>query len=300
MEIEIETIIKNFWASHDQMIPETTLNDIKNIWKNFQDATAENPMNVDEFLSALNLECLQDFFKTLYRREPDYPAESMLKTLLFMNLKKMKFFPEVIRFLMSNPTVAINLGFLKENGKVCIPSKQNLWHFCNIRLKDKWDVLFTMMRDKVVSLGKTLGLTLGEKTLEDAMPLQSLQRDIEAEYNTHYKLKGYKVDSVTDQNKGVPLSVKVTSINADEAKNLIPQLTELHSSGIIVKEHTIDGGYDDYEMIGWMGINGIQGGYRIHNNWVYNIKGELKYIQGLYQKHWKAPTSSVYPFLNRN
>jgi len=295
MEIEIETKIKNFWASHDRMMPETILNNVENIWKNFQDATAENPVNVDEFLSALNLECLQDFFKTLYRREPDYPAETMLKTLLFMNLKKMKFFPEVIRYLMSNPTVAINLGFLKEeDGKVCIPSKQNLWYFCNIRLKDKWDVLFTMMRDEVISIGKNLGLTLGEKTIEDAMPIQSLQRDLEAEYNTHYKVKGYKVDSVTDQNKGVPLSVKVTSINADEAKNLIPQLTELHSSGIIVKEHTVDGGYDDYEMIGWMGIHGIQGCYRIHTNWVYNKKGELEYIQDLYQKHWKDPEFKLY------
>lgn len=297
IETEIETRIKNYRARHDRLMPETTLNDIEDIWKNFQDATPEKPINADEFLSALNLDCLQDFFKRLYRREPHYPAEAMLKAVLFMNLKKMKFFTELVRYFRSNPSAAEALGFQKEQGVVCIPSKQNLWHFCNIRLKDHWNALFTLMRDEVVVRAKTLGFTLGEKTLEDAMPLQSLKGDREAEFNDHYKIKGYKIDSVTDQNKGVPLSVKVTSINADEAKNLIPQLSALHLSGIRVKEHTIDGGYDDYEMIGWMGIHGIQGRYRIHTNWVHNMKGDREYLQTLYQRHWHDPEFKQYASL---
>jgi hypothetical protein len=293
MEVEIETRIKNFRASYDRLMPEATLNDIEDIWKDFQDATAEHPVNADEFLSALNLDCLQDFFKSLYHRKPDYLAEAMLKAVVFMDLKKMKFFPELIRYLMSNPTVALSLGFLKEEGQVSIPSKQNLWHFCNIRLKDQWDSVFTMMRDEIVATAKTLGIPLGEKTLEDAMPLQSLSRDSEAEYNDHYKIRGYKIDSVTDQDKYVPLSVKVTSINADEAKNLIPHLSALNLSGIRVTEHTIDGGYADYEMIGWMGIHGIQGWYKIHTNWVYNTTGDEQYIRTVYQNHWKDPEFKI-------
>jgi len=294
MEIETETRIKNFWASHDRLLPEATLNDLEDIWKDFQDATAEHPVNADEFLSALNLDCLDDFFKGLYHRTPDYPAEAMLKAVMFMNLKKMKFFPELVRYLMSNPTVALRLGFLKEDGQVSIPSKQNLWHFCNIRLKDHWETVFTLMRDESVAKAETLGLRLGEKTLEDAMPLQSRPRDSEAEYNDHYKIKGYKIDSVTDQDKYVPLSVKVTSINADEAKNLIPQLSALNRSGIRVTDHTIDGGYADYELIGWMGIHGIQGWYKIHTNWVYNTKGEEHYLRALYQHHWQDPGFKVH------
>jgi hypothetical protein len=297
MEVEIETRIKNYRASEERLMPETILNNVEDFWKNFQDATPENPVNADEFLSALNLDCLQVFFKGLYRREPDYPAEAMLKAVLFMDLKKMKFFPELVRYLRSNPSAALNLGFLKKDDKVCIPSKQSFWHFCNIRLKDHWNSVFTLMRDEIVAKAKTLGFTLGEKTLEDAMPLQSLPRDSEAEYNDHYKIKGYKIDSITDQNKYVPLSVTVTSINADEAKNLIPQLSAMHISGIKVKEHTIDGGYADYEMIGWMGIHGIQGWYKIHDNWIYNTKGELEFIQVLYQKHWKDPEFKTYASL---
>jgi hypothetical protein len=232
----------------------------------------------------------------LYHRDPEYPAEAMFKAVLFMNLKKMKFFTELVRYLRSNPSTAIVLGFQKKQGKICLPSKQNLWHFCNIRLKDRWDALFTLMRDEIVSRAKTIGFNLGELTLEDAMPLQSLQGDHEAEYNDHYKIKGYKVDSVTDQNTSVPLSVTVTSINADEAKNLIPQLSTMCISGIRVKEHTIDGGYDDYEMIGWMGIHGIQGRYRIHNNWVHNMKGDVQYA--LYQKHWHDPEFKQYASLS--
>jgi hypothetical protein len=298
INIEIETRIKNYRASHDRMMPETTLTEIEDIWKQFQDATPENPMNADEFFSALNLDFLQDFFKRLYRKKPEYPAEAMLKAVLFMNLKKMKFFPELVRHLLSNPTAALNLGFRKEeDGKVNIPSKQNLWHFCNIRLRDQWDTVFTLMRDEIVAKAKTLGFILGEKTLEDAMPLQSLSGDSEAEYNDHYKIKGYKIDSVTDQNKYVPVSVKVTPINADEAKNLIPHLSALNLSGIRVVEHTIDGGYADYEMIGWMGIHEIQGWYKIHDNWVYNAKGDEQYLRDLYQKHWKDPEFKAYASL---
>ncbi len=289
MEVEIEARIKKYRASEERLMPETILAKIEGIWKPFQDATPDNPMNADKFLSALNLDVLQDFFKGLYRRTPKYPAEAMLKAVLFMDLKKMKFFPELVRYFMSNPRAALALGFQMEEGKVNIPSKQNLWHFCNIRLKEHWETVFTLMRDESVATAKTLGLRLGEKTLEDAMPLQSRPRDSEAEYNDHYKIKGYKVDSVTDQNHFVPLSVKVTSINADEAKNLIPQLTALNRSEIRVEEHTIDGGYADYELIGWMGIHGIQGWYKIHTNWVYNTKGDEHYIRALYQHHWKDP-----------
>ena len=96
----------------------------------------------------------------------------------------------------------------------------------------------------------------------------------------------------------VPLSVKVTPINADEAKNLIPQLSTMRTSGITIKEHTIDGGYDDYEMIAWMGIHEIQGRYKIHDNWVYNTKGELQYIQALYQKYWRDPKFNQYASLS--
>lgn len=298
MEIETETRIKNFWASHDRLLPEATLNDLEDIWNDFQDATAEHPVNADEFLSALNLECLHDFFKRLYRRDPEYPAEAMLKAVLFMNLKKMKFTTELARYLRSNPATADLLGFQKKQGVVCIPSKQNLWHFCNIRLKDHWGVLFTLMRDETVVRAKTLGITLGEKTLEDATPLQSLLGDREAEYNDHYKIKGYKIDSITDQNESVPLSVTVTSINADEAKNLIPHLSAMHSAGIPVKEHIIDGGYADYEMIGWMGIHGIQGWYKIHTNWVYNTTGDESYLRAVYQTHWKDPWFKVHASLS--
>lgn len=55
-------------------MPKTILNNVKEIWKSLQAATPENPVNSDEFLSALNLDCLQDFFKRLYCREPDYPV----------------------------------------------------------------------------------------------------------------------------------------------------------------------------------------------------------------------------------
>ena len=51
-------------------------------------------------------------------------------------------------------------------------------------------------------------------------------------------------------------------------------------------------------MIGWMGIHGIQGRYRIHNNWVHNMKGDVQYIQALYQKHWHDTEFKQYASLS--
>jgi len=68
----------------------------------------------------------------------------------------------------------------------------------------------------------SVGPALGEKTLEDAAPIEALDGDHEAEYNSHYEVKGYKLDTVTDLEEAVPLSKKTTGINDDEAKNLHP------------------------------------------------------------------------------
>jgi len=129
------------------------------------------------------------------------------------------------------------------------------------------------------------------------MPLESLPRDDEAEYNDHYHIKGYKIDSITDQQKSVPLEVTVTCINHDEAKNLIPQLLSMLHSRIPVKQHIVDGGYADYKIIGWMGTKQIQGIYKIHKNWAYNPKGNQHSLMILYQKHWKDPNFKLHASL---
>jgi len=169
-----------------------------------------------EFLHWLDISCLEDLLNGLYSREPVYPPVAMLKAILLMDLKRMKFFTELARTLKEDPELAEMLGFEKD-GIVLIPGYKTLYHFCNIRLKDKWDEIFTILRKNVVS--GAIGLSIGKDTVQDATPIRSCNHDDEVEYNAHYKVKGYKVDILTDLKTGIPLSKRVTGINSDEGRD---------------------------------------------------------------------------------
>lgn len=103
-----------------------------------------------------------------------------------------------------------------------------------------------MLYCEVVSGAEIIGLSIGKDTVQDATPIRSCNHDDEAEYNAHYKVKGYKVDILTGD-RGT--TIRVTGINSDEGRDLIPQLEELIRAGIDVKR--VDGGYDDYKNLAW-------------------------------------------------
>lgn len=296
-EYDVDEQIKNYWSEKGR-IPEEILK-----IREFCDATRDNPEDAGEFLHHLDLSFLEGWLDKLYRRKPDYPAVAMLKAIVLMDPKKMKFLTELERALREDSELARALGFVRD-GVVLVPSYKNLWHFCNIRLKDKWAELFALLRREVIRKGGALGLKMGENTVQDATPIEALHHDEDAEYNAHYEVKGYKADIITDLNTGVPVSKKVTGINNDESRDLVPQLEELVKAGIDVKNHWIDGGYDDYHNLAWMGVHGIRAHHPIHKNWVHNEKGEENKIRRLYNRHWKdedyranAPMESILPFL---
>lgn len=292
---DVDEQIKNYWGARGVVIPEEILEKIKE----FCDATGDNPVDAGEFLHHLNLSFLDGYFNELYSRKPDYPAVAMFKTMLLMDIRKMKFLTELERALKEDHELAEALGFVRD-GIVLIPGYKNLWHFCNIRLKGRWDELFALLRKEVVRRAEAFGLKMGEDTVQDATPIKALSHDEEAEYNAHYEVKGYKVDVVTDLKTGIPLSKRVTGINCDESNDLIPQLEEIMKAGINVKNHWIDGGYDDYHNLAWMGVHKIRAHHPVHKNWVHNEKGEVSKLKKLYNKHWKdedyranAPTESI-------
>ena len=286
-EPDTDTQIRRYWASRERLIPDDFLQRLEERFPEFRDAVEDSPVRAAEFLCHLDLEPVRNFLNGLYRRKPTYPAEAMLRSMFLMDLRRMKFRTELKRDLDSNPDEARMLGFPMEEGRVVVTGDKNLWHFDKIRMGGKWDDLFRMLRDAVVKEAASVGLTLGEKTLEDATPIEALDGDREAEYNGHYEVKGYKLDTVTTLEEAVPLNKKVTGINVDEAKNLQPQLSEMKGAGIRVKDHWFDGGYADYVNLAWMGVNGIEAHYHLHENWVRNEKGSVDNILRLYQGHWK-------------
>ncbi len=285
-ESDTDTQIKRYWASRERLMRQEFLQKLEEL-HGFRDAAEDSPVRTAEFIGYLDLEPVERFLDGLYGRKPTYPAKAMVKSLFLMDLRRMKFRTELERDLDSHPEEARMLGFPVEDGHVLVTTAKNLWHFDRIRMGRKWDDLFRLLCDAVVREAASLGLVLGEKTLEDATPIEALDGDSEAEYNGHYEVKGYKLDTVTDLEEAVPLNKKVTGINDDEAKNLQPQMSEMKEAGIDVRDLWIDGGYADYVNLAWMGVNGIGAHYHLHENWVRNEKGSIDNILRLYQEHWK-------------
>lgn len=284
-EVDVDAQIKSYWARKENEIPEEFLHWIEEQYKGFQDATEDNPVDTAEFLSHLDLSCAKKFFKSLYKRKPTFPAEATVKSFFLFDIRRKRFYTELWKYLISHPDDAQKLGFPKKDGRVLIPGVKNLWHFYNIRMD--WDEFFKILRNETVKEGKDMGLKIGRRTMEDSMPVEAFHTDKEAEYNDYYKINGYKLDTVDDLETNVPLSKETIGINEDEAKQLIPHMEDMSKDNIKVKEHWIDGGYDDYPNLAWMGVHGIEAHHRIHKNWVKNEKGNVDHLQELYQKNWK-------------
>jgi hypothetical protein len=119
-----------------------------------------------EFLSHFDTTPVDDLLRAAYRREPTYPAPAMLKSVFFFHIKGWVHWPDLERHLETHPEDAVLLGFPRQDGEVAIPSWQNLWHFANIRLKGKWDEVFSRLRDEVVRKGRELGLPVLDRALD--------------------------------------------------------------------------------------------------------------------------------------
>jgi len=286
-ESDIDALVETRRATAEGLTTEEYRERLAEELVGFRDAVEGDPQLAEEFLSHLDLGPARSFLASLYKRPPNLPAEAMLRASVLMALKQLRFYPEMERYLETHPEEAVLLGFREEDGMVLTPDEKTLWHFDNKRIGDRWDEVFVLLRDAVVEAARRLGLPIGQKTMQDATPIRARENDKEAEYNGHYKRKGYKLDTVDDLETGLPLAKRVKGLNDDEARNLIVLLEQLRKAGIVVREHWIDCGYTDYRELAWMGVNGIEPHYRMAVNWVHNEKGERDNILRIYQQHWK-------------
>lgn len=287
-EGDVDAQIKRYWEANERWISDEILGKNANEELKFRDVGPENPGSIYIFLSHLVLGFAAEFLRALYEREPKYPPEAMVRALLIMNIKKMKFYTELWRELQVKPDYAQQIGFkTNDDGVLELPSPKTFWHFDHIRMGARWAEFFTLMRNECVKSGESLGLHFGQKVIEDATPIEALPGDSEAEYNQHYKKFGYKLDTITDLEHDVPLSMRVFGINGDESKYTIPHLSEMRAAGIRTTDIWFDGGYDDYSNLAWCGVNGVHTHHPIHENWVHNPAGEEENIRKLYQKYWK-------------
>lgn len=140
---------------------------------------------------------------------------------------------------------------------------------------------------------KELGIDLGECCGSDAFPIKSVKSDKQAEYNGHYETSGYKVamtESYGIETGIVPLTGQVLGINDDEGKTLIPQLRELKTCDIPVKQNWVDNKYATIENIQQAEI--IEGTILQYNpakNWIYDHNAMPEQIKQDYQKFHNEP-----------
>jgi len=286
-ESDIDTQVKKYWAIREHVFPQEFLEELENDFEGFRDVSEDQPMAICEFLSYLDFGFAGKFLEKLYKREPDYPPEAVVKALFLMDIKRMKFYTELRRKLVVEQKYAAMLGFPIENGAVKIPSPKTFWHFVNVRMAKHWDTFFRLLRGECVFEGRKVNLSIGRKVTGDSTPIEALEKDSDAEYNGHYKVSGYKLDTLVDLETNIPLSKQVIGINEDEAKCVVPHLEETKAAGIETEHIYLDGGYDDYPNLAWAGVNDIEVHHQIHENWVRNPKGEEEALHELYQKYWK-------------
>lgn len=297
-EVDIEDKIKRFWSAAERLVPEDFFDDLMSGNERFVDPDKDNPVDTAEFLHHLDIEFLVSAIRRRYKREPYYPIEAMVRSMMYMDIKKIKYYTELKNDLKSHPDVAGYLGFQRKNGECRIPNNRTFWHFDNVRLKNSgMDWLFFALRDEVVRVASTLGIELGKEVVEDATPIKSLPNDKEAEYNGHYKMKGYKLDITADINERVPLHKRVIGINEDEGKCLKPSVEELSKAGVKVEREWVDGKYATFENIAQLGTKKIEAHYPINSGWEYKFEVNDKRLEEIYQRHWKdedfRPSASI-------
>lgn len=287
-EVDIEDKIKRFWSAAERLVPEGYFDDLMSENECFVNPDKDNPVDTAKFLHHLDIDFIVSMIRRRYRREPNYPIEAMVKSMMYMDIKRIKYYTELENDLKSHPDVARDIGFKRENGKYLIPNHRTFWHFVTIRLKNSgMDELFSVLRDEVVRVASTLGIELGKETVEDATPIKALPNDKEAKYNGHYKMKGYKLDITADIDERVPLCKKVIGINEDEGKCLKPSMKELSRAGVKIERGWVDGKYATFENIAYMGTKKIEANYPINSGWQYKFEVSDKRMEEIYQRHWQ-------------
>jgi len=296
-EVDIDTQIKNFrerfdeWSTNEERVKAWELERFGGSRAEFYNPDDKNPMRLALFLSFMDSKTIEDEMKPYYiRLESVKYLGSMGRTFVFMKIKQLS--PDgVSAHLKTYPNDAELLGYKRgPDGKYDIPNgetiRYNLKHRFGSEGINKIDkaMLFALN-----NAAKQLGIDLGEICGSDAFPLKSVKSDKDAEYNGHYRIRGYKIATTESYGKEpgiIPLVGKVIDANDDEGKELIPHIQELKRCGINIKDEYVDGKYATIENIAQAEIvEHTKLHYNIATNWVRARDATLEKIKNEYQKY---------------
>lgn len=256
----------------------------------FHNPSDDQPMQTALYLSFFDItpfvEAMKPFYKRL--RSVRYLG-SMGLTFVFMKITE-KSPDKMANYLKTHPACAELLGYERNaEGDLIIPDGETIRYNQKKRfgpegIKNIDQVILMVMNRRA----KELGIDLGEYCGSDAFPVKSVTSDTKAEYNGHYETQGYKVamtESYGSETGIIPLTGQVIGINEDEGKTMIPQLRELKTCEIHVKQNWVDNKYATIDNIQKAEI--IEGTILQYNpakNWVYDYNATPEQIKSEYQK----------------
>jgi len=191
----------------------------------FRNPTKENPVEISEFLSHLNLSFLDNILQQIFPRLSRIKESvyARIRFVIFMTLKGIKFVKKAYREIEMNRKIAKNLGFNPNK----IPSYETIRHFVFDLLPNKIEEIFYRIVGEIEKQLKKKGKWTG-KVVEDATVIMARRGDEEAKYNGYYETYGWKKDLFIDSSNKIFLSYKDMKINENEGEYMKYHLNKLN------------------------------------------------------------------------
>ena len=159
-----------------ELMPVKTTNSIeeygKEIYKVLSRFQGRDIIRVSEFLKEIPIG--RDF-------DPrnTYPSHAMIKSIILMKLKRIKFETELARFLRKNEQDAINLGFYRDgNNKILTPNRRTISNFMIHKITDEERELIDFIVAKIEEIAQKFGIIFDVDALEAKRKPDGTQKTI--------------------------------------------------------------------------------------------------------------------------
>lgn len=130
------------------------------IYKTFEVVKSENNVKITEFLKIFNC----SIFQNKKYRSIDFTYESLIKLILFKQIKGIKFQTQLERYLKRHPKEKYALGFSKT------PDQTTISYFLNHILDKDTKILIDFTADKIIEVSEKFGILFDVNTFEPEKP----------------------------------------------------------------------------------------------------------------------------------
>jgi putative transposase len=150
------------------------------IYKTFEQFKENKHIKIADFLKTYNVTPLQ----TRKYRKIKFSYESLLKLVLFQQLKNIKFHTKLTKYLNRNPSEKYKLGFTKT------PDRTQIGYFVNHILNSETKELIHFTASKIEEISEKFGILLDVKTFKQEKPQK------ETKERNHYYQKNDKTKEI--------------------------------------------------------------------------------------------------------